>query len=81
MKKSFVFAAVCAVVTGCSALAQPVMKFEEKSHNFGIFDEAIETVSYNFEFTNTGNEPLVIKNVRTTCGCTASEYTQTPVAN
>ena len=80
MKKSFVIAAVCAVVTGCSALAQPVMKFEEKSHNFGIFDEAIETVSYNFEFTNTGNEPLVIKNVRTTCGCTASEYTQTPVA-
>lgn len=80
MKKSFVIASICAACIWGTTSAQPVMKFEEKSHNFGIFDEAIENVSYDFEFTNTGNEPLVIKNVRTTCGCTASEYTQTPVA-
>lgn len=80
MKKSFVIASVCTALAWGAASAQPVMEFKERSHNFGIFDEAIETVSYNFEFTNTGNEPLVIKNVRTTCGCTASEYTQTAMA-
>ena len=71
MKKSFVIVSVCTALAWGAASAQPVMEFKERSHNFGIFDEAIETVSYNFEFTNTGNEPLVIKNVRTTCGCTA----------
>ncbi len=71
--------AVMAIGVG-SVMAQPVAKFAEKTHNFGIFDEEVGLVSCDFEIANTGSEPLVIKNVRTSCGCTASEYTQDPIA-
>ena len=29
-----------------------------------------ETVSVTFKFINTGSTPLLIRNIRTTCGCT-----------
>lgn len=32
-----------------------------------------------FRFRNMGAEPIVIDNVRTSCGCTASEWDETPV--
>jgi hypothetical protein len=34
----------------------------------------------NFEFTNTGKLPLTISNVRTSCGCTVSDYPRDPIA-
>lgn len=36
-------------------------------------------LSYKFEFTNTGDEPLIIANVRTSCHCTVASYTKTPI--
>lgn len=35
--------------------------------------------SINFEFTNTGSSSVIITNVKAACGCTATEYTKTPV--
>ncbi len=32
-----------------------------------------------FEFTNTGNKPLIIHNVISTCGCTIPQWTKKPV--
>lgn len=34
---------------------------------------------HEFIFKNTGDAPLVIDNVRSICGCTATEWTETPV--
>jgi hypothetical protein len=34
---------------------------------------------YVFEFTNTGGQPLVIHNVRASCGCTTPDWTRTPI--
>lgn len=33
-----------------------------------------------FEFTNTGKTVLLITNVQGSCGCTATNYTKTPIA-
>lgn len=33
----------------------------------------------SFEFKNTGNTTVVIKEVKASCGCTATNYTKTPV--
>ena len=46
----------------------PVMTFDKKVHDFGtIMDgEAQETV---FSYTNTGEAPLVITEIKSTCGC------------
>lgn len=56
------------------------ISWDTKQHSFGEIKEADGKVTYKFEFTNTGNEPLVITNVRPSCGCTSSDYTKEPVA-
>ena len=55
------------------AIAQPVIVFDKQRHDFGTIEEANGKVTYDFVFVNTGNEPLVISNVCTSCGCTAPE--------
>ena len=37
------------------------------------------TTTHFFEFKNTTDAPLVIDNVRTSCGCTASDWEEEPV--
>ena len=55
-----------------------VITFDEVTHNFGKIN-AGEKVTYAFKFKNTGNAPLIISYVNTTCGCTVSSYPKTPV--
>jgi hypothetical protein len=33
-----------------------------------------------FEFKNTGKTALIVTNVQGSCGCTATDYTKTPIA-
>lgn len=33
-----------------------------------------------FEFTNTGNAPLVITKINSSCGCTVPEWPKEPIA-
>lgn len=33
----------------------------------------------DFEFTNTGDSPVIITSVQASCGCTATNYAKTPV--
>lgn len=35
--------------------------------------------SIEFEFKNTGKTAIIITNVKASCGCTATDYTKTPV--
>jgi len=37
------------------------------------------SVSSTFEFTNIGNEPLIITEATGSCGCTSVEYSQQPI--
>ena len=57
----------------------PAIKFEETTHDFEVVNENGGAVKYDFVFENTGDEPLVINNVRASCGCTTPEWTKTPV--
>jgi len=52
--------------------------FEEENHNFGKIQEGT-LAEHVFKFKNTGENPLVIKNVKPSCGCTASEWTKEPI--
>jgi len=56
----------------------PVITFEETDHDFGRIIEG-ETVSYSFNFTNSGKSDLIIAEVTTSCGCTVPSYSTTPV--
>ncbi len=55
------------------------IQFEKTTHDFGKIKEEIKSAVYNFKFTNTGDGDLKLLNVRTSCGCTASEYTKVPI--
>jgi hypothetical protein len=56
----------------------PVITFTETDHDFGRIIEG-ETVSYSFNFTNTGKSDLIIAEVSTSCGCTVPSYPTTPI--
>ncbi len=61
------------ILCQAGGLAQE-LSFEHLSHDFGVISEADGKVSHDFRFTNTGNAPLVIKDVITGCGCTAAKW-------
>jgi len=54
------------------------LKFNTLDHNFGNQPQG-KPVSFEFEFTNTSNEPIVLENVQASCGCTTPIWTKEPV--
>jgi len=56
----------------------PVMEFETREIDFGTHNEGdiLDTV---FKFKNTGEVPLVITNVKTSCGCTTPYWPKKPI--
>jgi hypothetical protein len=45
------------------------LEWEESAYDFGDIHQG-EKVEHTFRFSNSGNEPLIITNVTTQCGCT-----------
>jgi hypothetical protein len=60
------------------SLDGPNFEFEESEFDFGDLRQG-EKAEHNFVFKNTGNQPLIIENVLSTCGCTAPEWPKDPV--
>jgi len=56
----------------------PAIEFEVTEHDFGTIPQG-GNGSYEFEFTNTGTEPLILSNVRSSCGCTVPQWPQQPI--
>ncbi|MDR1582635.1 MAG: DUF1573 domain-containing protein [Prevotellaceae bacterium] len=61
-----------------SANAQK-LEFDELVHDFGTIKEEEGAVTHAFKFTNTGDKPLVITEVKPSCGCTTPGWTKEPV--
>ncbi len=58
---------------------QPDLLFEADSHDFGSIPEGTQA-TFEFKFTNTGKEPLIISNVQASCGCTTPKWSNEPIA-
>ncbi len=56
----------------------PKITFSEDTHDFGDIEQGTK-VSHVFNFENAGTEPLILSNVLTTCGCTATDWPRDPV--
>ena len=82
MTKRFFLALFAISLVALSAVAedkQAEAKFEVKSHDFGTIKEADGPVSCTFEFTNTGDKPLLIIDAMASCGCTRPEFPAKPI--
>ncbi len=53
--------------------------WKKDSHDFGEIPQG-KPVSVEFTFTNSGDAALLITDVHTSCGCTASDYPKEPIA-
>ncbi|MGM0530242.1 MAG: DUF1573 domain-containing protein [Bacteroidota bacterium] len=54
--------------------------FDKKTHDFGQIKEEGGEVTHKFTFTNTGDKPLVINEVKASCGCTSPSWSQQPIS-
>ncbi len=80
MKKIiFAFIALLIAVAVSAQTKQPQISWDKTTHNFGVFKEEAGLQTAIFEFTNVGEEPLVLTNVKASCGCTATDYTKEPI--
>ena len=56
----------------------PKISFTEMEHNYGTIQKG-GNGECEFVVKNEGNEPLILQNVKASCGCTTPSYTQKPV--
>lgn len=56
-----------------AAAKTTTMKFENNEHDFGVIKQGSK-VEYNFKFTNSGTNDLIITDAKGSCGCTIPEY-------
>lgn len=61
-----------------AATASSEIAWEKTSHNFGNIPQNVPT-TVEFKFKNKGKTPVIITDVKTSCGCTASDYSKEPV--
>jgi len=84
MKNTLIlFAVFCIGLVG-STNAQELengakIDFEKDVHDYGTLKQGGNGV-YEFVFTNTGNAPLILSNVKGSCQCTVPSWPKEPIA-
>ena len=55
------------------------IEFKETTIDYGTIEKGADGIRV-FEFTNTGDAPLIISNVKSSCGCTVPKKPDGPIA-
>ena len=81
--KTFLFSIILLFVFSVNAKSQTadstvVISFTETVHDYGTIEQGSDG-SYEFKFINDGKSPLILNNVRSSCGCTVPSWTKEPV--
>lgn len=56
----------------------PQIKFERDVYDFGKIEKG-QIAKYKFVFKNNGNAPLILTEVKASCGCTTPTWSKEPV--
>ncbi len=78
-RTGILIAALIITILHLNAQDKAVISFENIVYDFGKIQEKKGPVSYDFMFENTGQLPLIINEVKATCGCTSPEWSRQPV--
>lgn len=76
MKRVLLFATLLAVGIGITGFTAPKIRVDQAIYDFGEVIAGI-AVTHTFVLTNTGDAPLVITKVQTSCGCTTTALSKT----
>ena len=79
MKKIAIIALIAFIGLVQQANAQAKIEFKTDVIDYGEIAKGSDGVR-TFEFTNTGDAPLIISNVKSSCGCTVPSKPDGPVA-
>jgi hypothetical protein len=80
MKKVTIFILLIFAPLGLSAqIKAPMIRFETETIDYGDVAKGSDGVR-NFVFKNTGDAPLEIQGVRSSCGCTIPKKPDAPIA-
>lgn len=60
-------------------LAVAELSLESNAIDYGMVEQGSDGTR-TISFTNTGDAPLIISNVKASCGCTVPTYSKAPVA-
>ena len=77
--KKLVLIALIAVVGFTTQAQQAKIKFKSEIVDYGNIAKGSDGVRV-FEFTNTGDAPLIISDVKSSCGCTVPKKPEGPIA-
>ena len=79
--KKFILIAVILVNAAVFAQKGPKIVFKDKDNtiDYGTVNKDDDSGLRSFEFTNTGDAPLIITNVQSTCGCTVPSKPTEPI--
>ncbi len=64
--------------TAATKVAGPEITFENLEHDYGTITQGANGDCV-FKFKNTGNEPLILSDVRKSCGCTTPSWSKEPI--
>ncbi len=76
MMKKLILSAVIATFTLPTLLAQPKALFLKYDHDFGQISEVDGVVETEYRVKNIGDQPLLITEVKPSCGCTQPEWSK-----
>jgi len=78
MKKILLLFVILLSFQGFSQEKQAKIEFKQKEIDYGNIDKNSDGTRV-FEFTNTGDAPLIINRVKSSCGCTVPSKPNKPI--
>jgi len=95
MKKKLIWASIMiamCIITSCKdkstnvvvrkkvndSFCGPKIEFLETTHDFGTINTK-DGGFYVFHYSNTGDQPLMVSDVLTNCGCLSTQWSQEPL--
>ena len=79
MKRILGLITVILITTATYAQSGAKLELKSDTVDYGTTSKEEDNGLRTFEFKNTGDAPLVIKDVKSTCGCTVPTWTKDPI--
>ncbi|HPM12095.1 MAG TPA: DUF1573 domain-containing protein [Bacteroidales bacterium] len=80
MKKFYIILYCIGIIHLCAiGVSAQTISFKSLLFDYGLIYEHVDKIEALFEFTNTGDAPLILTKVKPGCGCTTADYTRDSV--